>query len=142
MKSGPLKIFIDTNIWFSFFYGSNNCEKLINAHAEGKIKAVISKQILEETIKNLKDKIPQAIPVFEKFIKATPPIIIKDPTSVNRLIRDLVSKEDSNIIGSAISAKVKYFVTGNIKDFKRDRLKEKVKIEVLTPKEAIDELKL
>ena len=40
MKSGPLKIFIDTNIWFSFFYGSNNCEKLINAHAEGKIKAV------------------------------------------------------------------------------------------------------
>ncbi len=142
MKSEAPKIFIDSNVWFLFLYGSLNCEKLINAHTKGKIKAVISRQVLEETVRNLKEKIPDTIPVLEKYIELTPPILVKDPASVNKSIRDLVSKEDRFIIGSALNAKVKYFVTGNIKDFKRNELKEEYGIEVLTPKEAVEKLNL
>ena len=142
MNKEPPRIFIDTNVWFSFIYGSPNCEKLINAHTKGKVKAVMSRQILEETVRNLKEKIPHTIPVFEQFIKSSPPTIIKDPSKVSKKISELVSNEDRFIIGSAISAKIKYFVTGNTKDFKKEELKEKYKIEVLTPKEAVGELNL
>src|SRR3989344_9247805 len=111
MNKEPPRVFIDTNVWFSFLYGSPNCQKLINAHAKGKIKAFMSRQVLEETVRNLKEKIPHTIPVFEQFIKSSPPTIIKDPGKVSKKISELVSNEDRFIIGSAISAKIKYFVT-------------------------------
>ena len=140
-KESP-RVFIDTNVWFSFLYGSPNCEKLINAHTKGRVKAVMSRQILEETVRNLKEKIPHTIAVFEQFIKSNPPIIIKDPGRVSKKISGLVSKEDRFIIGSAISARIKYFVTGNVKDFKRNEIKRKFRIEVLTPREAVEKLNL
>ncbi|OGM20089.1 putative toxin-antitoxin system toxin component, PIN family [Candidatus Woesebacteria bacterium RIFCSPHIGHO2_01_FULL_38_9] len=142
MNKEPPRVFIDTNVWFSFLYGSPNCQKLINAHAKGKIKAFMSRQVLEETVRNLKEKIPHTIPVFEQFIKSSPPTIIKDPKSVSRKISDLVSEEDKFIIGSALRAKVKYFITGNIKDFKKNELEEKFGIEILTPREAVEKFSL
>jgi len=142
MWKEPPNTFIDTNVWFSSFYGSPNCQKLIRAHVEGKIKAVISRQVLVETVRNINEKIPHAIYVFEKTLKEAPPYIVKDPVRVHKNISRLVSKEDRVIMGAAISAKVKYFVTGNIADFKKREILSKFKIEILTPKQAVDLLGL
>lgn len=142
MRKEPPNIFIDTNVWFSSFYGSPNCQKLIGAHVDGKIKAVISRQVLVETVRNIKEKIPHTIPIFEKILIETPPYVIKDPVRVNKKIYKLVSDEDRVIMGAAISAKVKYFITGNVADFKKKEILSKFKIEILTPKQAVDILGL
>ena len=142
MSDGLPKVFIDTNVWFSYLYGSKNCESLANAHTQGKIKAVISRQVLEEIVRNLKEKIPTAIPVFEKFIETTPPAIIKDPLKVSKKISELASHEDIFILGSAFSAKVKCFVTGNVKDFNVEKIFKTFGIKVLTPNQAVEEFDL
>ncbi|MBM3284225.1 putative toxin-antitoxin system toxin component, PIN family [Candidatus Gottesmanbacteria bacterium] len=137
MPSDTPKVFCDTNVWFSAFYGSKNCEKLLNAHINRKIMAVISKQVLEELIRNFREKLPQALSIFQEFITSCPPEIIIDPKTINPKVKNLVSPEDGPIFTSAIIGRVDYFITGNRKDFKIARLEKLTGIKILSPKQAV-----
>ena len=133
-KSPPL-VFIDTNVWFSAFYGSENAEKLIKAHIDGKIKAVISRKVLTELTRNIKGKIPQALPNLKKFLEAAPPIVLKDPLKISQNVKKSVNQKDRIIFQSALDAKIPLFVTGNLKDFN-------ALTKVISPKKALGILKL
>lgn len=135
-------VFLDSNVWFSIVYGSSNCEKIIKAYTDEKIIAVISQQVLEESIRNIKEKIPQKLTSFQKLFSSNPPIMVPDPESIDNKIKDLVDPKDQSIFTSAILAEVGYFVTGNIKDFQVDRLEKLTKIKIVTPKEIVTELNL
>jgi putative PIN family toxin of toxin-antitoxin system len=136
------KVFIDSNVWFSALYGSENCEKIIKAHAENRIKAVISQKVLKEVVKNFTQKMPKALVPFKKLILTSPPKTIINPRKANKKIISLVSKEDQIIFSSAILAKTPYFITGNIKGFKTDEIEKKTGIRIITPKQAVEILKL
>lgn len=136
------KVFIDSNVWFSAFYGSRNCEKIVKAHTQDKIKAIISQQVLREVTKNFTQKMPSALKPFTKSITISPPIIIRDPLEISKYVKSLAHPKDQIILASAILAKVNYLITGNIKDFKVEEIKKKTKIEVVAPKQAVKLLKL
>lgn len=136
------KIFLDTNVWFSALYGSKNCQKIIDAHTEGKITAVVSREVLTELLRNLKLKIPHVFAAFEQILISSPPEIITDPQEVSKQMKLLIHQKDQGIFAAAILAEVDYFVTGNIKDFQRTKLQKLTKIKIMTPKEAVEELKL
>lgn len=142
MTSVTPRVFLDSNIWFSAVYGSSNCEKIIKAHTNEKIIAVISQQVLEESIRNIREKMPQRITSFQKLFSSYPPIMVSDPESIDNKIKDLVDSKDQSILTSAILAEVDYFVTGNIKDFQVNKLEKLTKIKIMTPKEIVAELKL
>ena len=142
MSKEPHEIFLDANIWFSSLYGSANCERLIDAHIKGRLKAVISRQVLEEILRNLEEKLPDGIPVFSKIVKEKPPIVLKDPDKITSVVKILVHQKDQLIFQSALSAKVKIFVTGNTKDFNIQRIKKTYGIQVLSPKQAVEFLGL
>lgn len=142
LKNMPQKIFLDTNVWFSALWGSRNCQKLIGAHAEGTITAVLSQEVLKELLRNLKIKIPRVYDVFQKMILLHPPEIIEDPLKISQYIKSLVHEKDQGIFAAAVSAKVKFFITGNIKDFHVEKLKKITGIKIITPKEAVKLLKL
>lgn len=138
----PPRVFLDSNVWFSAFYGSKNCERLVDAFKQEKISVVISQQILQETTRNFKEKIPFQLPNFKKFILGNPPEIVSDSESSSLIIKTLVAEEDQPIIAAAIVAKVDYFITGNIRDFQREQLEKLTSIKILTPKEAVKTLSL
>lgn len=136
------RVFLDSNIWFSAFYGSVNCEKLLKAHIDHKITAVISTRVLEEIVRNIKEKIPKLIPVFNLFISSYPPEIFANPKSIPKKILKYVESEDQPIFAAAINAGVKFFVTGNIGDFQTEKLEKLTQIKILTPAQAVKELRL
>lgn len=138
----PTKVFLDSNVWFSAFYHSKNCEALIQTHRNKGILIVISAQVLEEATRNIKEKIPHQLSNFQAFLLADPPEMVADPEIIPPNVIRAVSPEDRPIFTSAVAADVDYFVTGNIKDFKRNAHKKVGKITVLTPKEAVKVLKL
>ena len=140
--SSSHRVFIDTNVWFSAFYGSKTSEKLIKAHLEGKIKAVISQQVLEELVRNVSSKIPQALAPLKRLLEASPPEIIADPKHLPKKVKNLVHPKDARILTAAIQAKVMLFVTGNIKDFNVKLLKDGYGIKILNPSDAIKTLRL
>jgi len=142
MKKEPPEIFIDTNVWFSSLYGSINSEKLIDAHIKGKIMAAMSRQVLVETVRNFKEKLPNAILIFEKLVKENPPVINKNPEKISSSVKNLVHPKDQIILQSAVDAKIKIFVTGNTKHFDKNQIEKRLKIKILTPKQAVNELRL
>ena len=108
------RVFLDSNIWFSAFYGSQNCQKILEAGKNNKINLVISQQVLKETVRNIKEKIPAQLDNFKTFILDNPPEIFSDPETLSKKLEGLISVEDLPIFQSAQTAKVDYFVTGNI----------------------------
>lgn len=142
MPERTIRIFIDSNVWFSSFYGSENCQKLTKAHQEGKIIAVISTRVLEEIVRNVKKKIPHHFSDLQNFLLAVPPEIVPNPQNIPQKLIGLVSPGDLPIFVSAVQAKVDYFVTGNIKDFSVKKLEKLTEIKILTPTEAVHILHL
>ncbi len=136
------RVFLDTNVWFSALYGSKNCQKIIDAHTENKITAIVSEEVLTELLRNLKVKIPYAFALFERILINSPPEVISDPQEIPKQIEPLIHQKDQGIFAAAILANVDYFVTGNIKDFQRTKLQKLTKIKIMTPKELVAELKL
>lgn len=142
MPARTIRIFIDTNVWFSSLYGSENCQKIIQAHQDGTCVAVISVRVLDELVKNVRNKLPQQLHKLQALLVSTPPEIALNPMNIPEKLLPFVSPEDLPIFASAAQADVDYFITGNIRDFKRNKQKKIGKIAVLTPKEAVGALGL
>ena len=136
------KVFIDTNVWFSFFYGSKNAEIIINSFVNGKIKAVISKDVLDELVRNITQKIPRLKNELLKFFEAWPPEIVKSPSKIDRGVKNYVDFKDRHVFQACIDAGCGIFVTGNLKDFDVNSIYKKYKTRVLSPKEAVISLGL
>lgn len=136
------KTFLDTNIWFSAIYGSETCKKILRSHAEQKISLISSQQVMKELLRNLGKKIRQALPVLEEILTTYPPEILADPAVVPEKIRRLVDKKDQRIFVAAMKANVKYFVTGNTKDFAIEKLEKLTGIKIFTPQEMVKALDL
>jgi len=136
------KIFIDTNVWFSAFFGSTNCQRVLKAYANKIITVIISEKVLNELVKNINKKFPDAFINLRIFFKSNPPVVLKDPNKIFLSVQQLVDPKDRLIFQSALESRAKYFVTGNIKHFNVKGIKEKLRIEVLTPKQAVDKLNL
>lgn len=142
MKRDIPRVFLDSNIWFSAFYGSSNCGKLVNAHIVDTVKAVVSRQVIEESVRNIKEKNPRMLAAFQNSLINHPPEIIADPDRINPKIKESVDSKDQPIFSSAVKARVKYFITGNAKDFQIKKLERITGIKVITPKEAVEMMKL
>jgi len=130
-------VFIDTNVWFSAFYGSDSCSKIIKNHIDGKFYGIISQDVLNELVKNITNKVPQAIKPLKKLLGAKPPKIIKNPQKIDVQIKKNVDKKDCRIFQSAINSKSEYFITGNLKDFRIKKLEKIYKIKILSPKQFL-----
>ena len=137
-----IRIFVDTNVWFSAFYGSTASEKIVTAHIQGLIKAVISQQVLDELVKNIATKIPPALSPLKTFLETTPPEIIPNPSTIPQLVQNLAHPKDLPILASAHQAKVKYFITGNTKHFNLQQIKTKTGIYILSPAQAAHQFNL
>ena len=135
-----LRIFIDTNVWFSAFYGSQNAEKLIKAHICKKIQAVISQQVLDELVNNIQTKIPSTLPHLEKLFAAIPPEITKNPETISLLVRQTVNPKDQSIFQAVLDSKIKFFVTGNLKHFKTEKIRRQTGVKILNPAQTLSQL--
>lgn len=128
---------MDTNIWFSVFYGSDNCRNIIELHAQKKIEVVVSRLVVQELTQNLGSKYPQGLKLAADFFYKFPPEMAEDCFEIDRKLKNLADLKDLPILLSAYSAKVEYFVTGNIKDFAVKNIFDKLKIKVITPKDFV-----
>ena len=137
-----ISVFADTNVLFSAFYGSANNARVIQAHISDKIRLVISQKVLEELVKNVRNKEPQALSIVENFLQTSPPKIVKNPNLIDPEIKRFVHPKDQTIFQAAVNARVKYFVTGNTKDYSVANLQKKYKIAILTPSAAVQKLNL
>lgn len=113
--SPRLRVFLDSNVIFSGLYSPEGPPGIILQHfVEGSLTVVVSQQVLEEVIRTVQAKLPQALPALRRLLVNSPPEVIADPPlpEVQPWTKRM-SAGDAAILTAAIKAQPDYLVTGD-----------------------------
>ena len=137
--SADLRIFLDSNVIISGIYSPDGPPaRILSLHANAKLKIIVCQLIVEEVIRTLREKKPDALPALQLFLTSAPPEIIKNPTlkEVQRWT-GLLHFDDAVILAAAISAEPDYFVTGDQHFHTGQALTEKSSLRIVTPAQLV-----
>jgi predicted nucleic acid-binding protein len=115
MVSNPSpRVFLDTNVLFSGFYSPKGAPgRILQAWVTGRISIIVSRQVLDELVRTIKQKQPSAIPLLKELLMNAPPEIQADPSAHEvEEWTDQLQFADAAIIAAALNAGVDYFVFG------------------------------
>lgn len=104
-RSKP-RVFLDSNVIFSGLYSPEGAPGIILEYfVKGRISVVVSQQVLEEVIRTVKEKLPDALPALRKLLVNAPPDVSADPElpDIKRWTKKL-SLGDAAIMAVAIAA--------------------------------------
>jgi len=136
MVSKPkLRVFLDSNVIFSGLYSPRGAPGAILEHfIRGNISVVISQQVLEEVIRTLKEKLPEALPALKRLLVSSPPEIGAAPTmeEVKRRAKKL-HLADAAILAAAVAAQPDYFITGDKHVIGNPDIAEESGLHIVTP---------
>jgi putative PIN family toxin of toxin-antitoxin system len=130
-----LRVFLDTNVIFSGLYSSRGSPgTILRYFVEGRISVVVSQQVLEEVIRTIKEKLPEALPALKRLLVNAPPEVGADPSpeALQHWTKEL-SPADAAILTAAINAKPDYFVTGDNHFLDNKTIKDKAGLNIVTP---------
>ena len=125
-----VKVVVDTNVLISAALFGGNPEKILNLVEEGKIKILISEEILEEFRKVLQKKFGFSLNMAELAASG----IGETFTLITPIQRINIIKEkeaDNRVLECAVEGKAQYIITGDIKHLQP--LKEYRGIKILSP---------
>jgi predicted nucleic acid-binding protein len=107
----------------------------------GLFKLVVSRQVLDETERNLRKKLPRALPVFADIMARLNLDIVPDPPSEASAYWEAhIETKDAPILAAAIAAKADRLLTLNTKDF-TSAVAEESGLIIQTPAEFMQTLR-
>ena len=134
------RVFLDSNVIFSGMYSSEGAPGTIMKHfAEGRLRVVVSQQVLEEVVRTIKEKLPEALPSLMRLLVSTPPEIRKEPNpeEVARWA-EVIHADDAGILAATVAAQPDYLITGDKHFFENPAIMEKSGLHILTPAQFLD----
>jgi predicted nucleic acid-binding protein len=121
-------------------YSSKGAPGIILEHfVEGRLRVVISQQVLEEVMRTIKEKLPEALPALMRLLVSIPPEIRKEP-GPEEVARwpEVMHTEDAGILAAAVAAQLDYLITGDRHFFENPVIAEKSGLYILTPAQFLD----
>jgi len=112
---------------------------ILERFIEGRLRVVVSQQVLDEVIRTVKEKLPEALPALRKLLVNAPPEIRKDPTpdEVKRW-SGLLDAGDAAILAAAVAAQPDYFVTGDRHFTENPEIAERAGLHIVMPAQFIE----
>ena len=134
-QRNKLHIFLDSNVIISGLYSSKGAPGAIMKYfIDGKLIVVISQRVLEEVIFNINKKIPEILPALRKILLNSPPEIIKNPTFEEASKwKEVINRQDANILAAAVIADPDYLITGDKHFFENPDITKKTGLNIVTP---------
>ena len=133
-------VFLDSNVLFSVTWTGREKSRsviLFELQSLGFVRLFISRLVLEETLFNLREKRPEAIPFVEELlgeVEVVPDLAVEgEDLRVQGL-----PENDRLILSTAVSQGMDFFLTGNSKDFRglyRSRIGRTL---ILSPREFLN----
>jgi predicted nucleic acid-binding protein len=112
-------VFVDANILIAGSASRTGASRAVLGLAEiGLIQLVATRQVLDETERNIRLKLPQALPVFAELLANLNLQILDDPqrAEFSRWFA-VIEEKDAPILEAAVQISPNYFLTLNTKDF-------------------------
>ncbi len=112
-------IFADANVLIAGAGSRRGAGRAVLAMAEiGFFKLLVSRQVLDECDRNLRKKLPAALPIFAELLVAIGPEILPDPPQEESAQWEtIIEAKDAPILAAAVLAKTDRLLTLNTKDF-------------------------
>lgn len=137
----PPRVFIDTNTLISGLLFSGNEERVLDLAIGGKIKLVMSKQVVDEAKDTLAEKF-ELNPVLSGVVvmgwSKIAEIVDVSKEEAERF-KGLVSTKDARVLAAAVKSKTEFFVSGD-RSFHRGEVKRIAN--VVTTKQLLEKLKI
>ncbi len=131
-----MRIFLDSNVLFSGVYsGAGNPRRLLDMAASGRFAAVLSRTVIDEVVRNLRNKAPRALPRLDQVFSEVPFQVALElpPEETIRGWGEFGS--DAPIVAAAMNAQVEYLCTGDRR--LRERARRVSGLRVVTPADLI-----
>jgi len=112
-------VFLDADALLAGAASKRGASRLILKMSElGLIETIISTQVREEAERNLRGKLPQALPAYRALLRQVNPSMVPDPPAGKRqLYEDQADHDDVPILAAAVLAGAQYLVTFNVKHY-------------------------
>lgn len=135
MPEHKLRVFLDTNIIFSGMYSAEKAPGIIlDKFVRGDISVVICRQVLDEVVRTVKLKLPEAVPFLTGFLVNSQLEIVVDPEPEDlKNWSRFLSRADAIILAAAINAEPDYFITGDNHFLKNPALKDIENLKIVSP---------
>ena len=118
-KTDPVSVCLDADVLIAGLLSRRGASHAILVLGEiGLLHVVLPEAAVEEVRRNLSAKIPDAVPLFEEFLRAVA-VRIHRPTARDReRARELADPKDVPILAAAIGAGARLLVTHNVRHFR------------------------
>lgn len=115
----PLTVFLDSNILFSITWSgveSSRAYILFELQRQAILQLFVSPLVMEETLSNIKAKKPAAMPFLRELLENTTLV----PDAISGIIDEKLNnlpQNDRILLQTAIAHGMRWFITGNSRDF-------------------------
>ncbi len=138
------RVFADASVLVAGAGSRTGASRAVLVMAEiGLCRLVVCRQVLDEAERNLRKKLPAALPVFAELMAAINPEIVPDP-GPEEVIRwqSVIEPKDAPILAAAVAAAPDRFLTLDVKNFiEPARVAEKSGLRIETPAEFVQAIR-
>lgn len=136
------RIFVDANVLIAGADSRSGASNALLQLAEvGLFSLVVSRQVLDEAERNVRKKLPRALPTLTALLAQLPMEIVPAPTNEECLRWvDIIELKDTPIVAAAVLAGVDRLVTLNSKDF-TSAVAEAIGIPIQSPSQLIQDIR-
>ena len=136
------KVFLDSNVLLSGLFSDKGAPRIILdlltlnlpmlAGATGRYNLI-------EVERNLKKKMPEAMPLYQKYLPRLRLEIVALPSRATVIsMAGAIAEKDVPVLASAIACGAAYLITGDKKDFARLKNVKRYNLKIVSPSEFIE----
>jgi uncharacterized protein len=134
-----LRVFLDTNVIFSGLYSSRGAPAAVLEYfSTGRIRVIVSQQVLEELIRTFKAKLPEGLPALKRLLLNAAPEVCAGPSAgaISRWA-EVLQPGDAAILAAAVAAEADYLVTGDNHFLENPGIMRDAGIKIITPAQLV-----
>ncbi|MCT7950548.1 PIN domain-containing protein [Ancylothrix sp. C2] len=136
------RVFADSSIIIAGVGSRTGASRAVLTMAEiGLFKLLVSQQVLEECKRNLRKKLPAALPDFTQLLDAIDPEILPNPPQIeSQQYHPIIEAKDAPILAAAVLANPDRLLSLNTKDFTAE-VAAQTNLIIQTPAEFVREIR-
>ncbi|MBU1670697.1 MAG: putative toxin-antitoxin system toxin component, PIN family [Actinobacteria bacterium] len=142
-RSRPVKVFLDSSVIFSGLHSKHGPPAaILDRVAKGEIVAVISRRVLDEVIRTVRKKLPDALPPLNSYLRSSAFEVVEDAEQAEAdRWQGVLEPGDADILAAALRAEPDFFVTGD-KHFLHNRRLRPPGLQIVSPLELTGKIGL